>query len=208
MGLGNGAARGFQGVNLNVAKQMYDIWIRTSSEALEAMVKTPSFVAAMGNVFTQSLDFKRHMDEVLDTTLKSMQFSTGSDTQAMLSELRAIQGTLTQISTAVGALTIEHGKTLDHARRRDEALQATLNSLRSAIEFEVKAAVSELKTLDTKLAQPPGSSQELADRIARLESQLGTVIDLQMKMAQDCYSLADTMGRLEKLVKQAGPRSE
>lgn len=198
MVLGNGAAQGFQGVNLNFAKQMYDIWIRTSSEALDAMVKTPAFAAALGNVFAQSLDVKRHMDEVLDTTLKSMQFSTGSDTQAMLSELRTLQGTLTQISATVGALATEHGKALDHSRRRDEALAATLNTLRSAIESEVKAA----------LAPPPASSQEIADRIARLENQLGTVLDLQMKMAQDCYSLADTMGRIEKLVNQAGQRPE
>ncbi len=141
-------------------KQMYDMWVRTSSLMLEQMMQAPAFTAHFGKAFEQSLDVKRQMDEVWDIWLRSMRFATQSDIQTVLGAQRSLE---TRLTTAVGVLAVDLGKASEQSTH---ALEASLKSLRAAIQSDMVSLRTELQMIEDKLTQSSASPDRQASGVS------------------------------------------
>ncbi len=160
---------------LNFPNQMYDIWVRTSSEMLEQMMQTPAFAAGQGKLLEQSMELKQQVDQALEASLKSMRLATDSDVQALVTELKTIKPQVIHTTEALDTLIPELEKFLEQARQRDKELEASLTHVRSSIEPAIQSVLTELKTSQNTLAKITSSLEDLAGRVPSLENRLETL---------------------------------
>ena len=72
-------------------KKFYDIWVKTSSEMLDELMRSPEFAAAMGKYLENSLDFKKHLDELIESSLKRLHLPTSSDITSLSGQIGALE---------------------------------------------------------------------------------------------------------------------
>lgn len=83
--------KGGEGFDFGLYKRFYDIWVRSTSEMLDEMMRSPQFAAAMGKALESSLDFKKRLDELIESSLKGLRLSTSSEVIELSSRLRALE---------------------------------------------------------------------------------------------------------------------
>jgi len=80
-----------QEFDLGLYKKFYDVWVRSSSEMLNEMMRSPQFAGAMGKSLHSSLDFKKRMDEVIESSLKGFHFPTSSEVTELSRQIRGLE---------------------------------------------------------------------------------------------------------------------
>ncbi len=88
--MGNGAeAQGGEDA-IRLYKKMYDTWVRSASEMLNEAMQSPQFAALMGKSLEGALDFKKRLDEAMDSSLRGFQFPTASDVAALSRQVHSL----------------------------------------------------------------------------------------------------------------------
>ncbi|MGH7273898.1 MAG: poly(R)-hydroxyalkanoic acid synthase subunit PhaE [Nitrospiria bacterium] len=77
--------------DIDLYKKFYDIWVRSTSEMLKEMMGSPQFAAALGKSLQGSLDFKKRLDESIESSLKGFRLPTSSDVTELSSRIRALE---------------------------------------------------------------------------------------------------------------------
>ena len=77
--------------DIGLYKKFYDICVRSTSEMLNEMMGSPQFAAAMGKSLQGSLDFKKRLDESIESSLKGLRLPTSSDVTELSSRVRALE---------------------------------------------------------------------------------------------------------------------
>ena len=77
--------------DIGLYKKFYDNWVRSTSEMLNEMMRAPQFAAAMGKNLQSSLDFKKRLDESIESSLKGIRLPTSSDVTELSSRVRALE---------------------------------------------------------------------------------------------------------------------
>lgn len=80
-----------EGFDFGLYKKFYDMWVRSTSEMLNEMMRSPQFAAAMGQSLESSLDFKKRVDELIESSLKGFHFPTSSEVAALSRRVRALE---------------------------------------------------------------------------------------------------------------------
>ena len=94
MGLGAGET----GFDFNSYKKFYDIWIRSSSEMLEELMRSPQFAAMAGKASGDTADFKKQIDEMIEASLKSMHLPSSSDIKELSRRMRSLEERFQQLA--------------------------------------------------------------------------------------------------------------
>ena len=79
------------GFDFKMYKKFHDIWIRSSSEMLDELMRSPQFAEMVGKGLENSMDFKKQMDEVIEASLKNMHLPTSSDFNELSRRLRTLE---------------------------------------------------------------------------------------------------------------------
>jgi len=77
--------------DIGLYKKFYDVWVRSTSEMLNEIMRSPQFAAAMGKSLQGSLDFKKRLDESIESSLKGFRLPTSSDVTGLSSRIRALE---------------------------------------------------------------------------------------------------------------------
>lgn len=201
-GQGNGPAFGWA-----FQKQMYDIWVRTTTELLEEMMKTSAFAGTMGRSVDQSLDFKRQVDEALEAWLKSLRFATESDMQAVLSVLKSIEGKVDRLA-APGTERIEQVlQTQDFAANLGRNLSQSLDFRRQLaevvtairdLEAKVIQTTSEIRAYGPKLGETIALFRQTMETVTTLLNRVNETVTSSLKGAAE-GTRTDTQAVLTEL---------
>lgn len=93
--MGNGEEKGE--FDFRTYKKFYDIYVRSSSEMMEEIMRSPHFAAMAGKMLDNSVDMKKQMDEVIETSLKSMHLPTSSNFKGLSRRLRTLEEQVEQL---------------------------------------------------------------------------------------------------------------
>jgi polyhydroxyalkanoate synthesis regulator phasin len=96
--------KGAEGFDLGLYKKFYDIWVRSSSEMLNEMMRSPQFAAAMGRTLESSLDFKKRLDELIESSLKGFRLPSTSEVTELSRRIRALERQVQDFSKALEEL--------------------------------------------------------------------------------------------------------
>ena len=77
--------------DLSLYKKFYDAWVRSASEMLNEVMRSPQFADGMGKWLQGSLDFKKRLDEVIESSLKEFRLPTSSGVGEVSSRVRALE---------------------------------------------------------------------------------------------------------------------
>lgn len=80
-----------EGFDLGLYKKFYDVWVRSTSEMLNEMMRSPQFAAAMGKSLQSSSDLKKRVDELIESCLKGVRLPTSSQAAELSSRIRALE---------------------------------------------------------------------------------------------------------------------
>ena len=83
--------------DLRSYKKFYEIWVRSSSEMMEEIMRSPHFAAMAGKMLDTSVDMKRQIDEVIETSLKGMHLPTSSDFKELSRRLLTLEERVEQL---------------------------------------------------------------------------------------------------------------
>jgi len=82
-------------------KKFYETWEKTMSEALEMWLNSPLFAASMGKAVEKSAEFKKHLDEVIEKSLRNMRIPTKTDIDRVLSSINNIEAKINDLTDKV-----------------------------------------------------------------------------------------------------------
>jgi hypothetical protein len=85
-------------------KKFYEVWEKTMSEGLEIWLKSPLFAATMGKTIEKSSEFKKHLDEVMERSLKNMHLPTKNDIDRVLGSINNIEAKINDLWDKVDEL--------------------------------------------------------------------------------------------------------
>jgi polyhydroxyalkanoate synthesis regulator phasin len=92
------------GFDFNLYKKFYDIWVRSTSEMLNEMMRSPQFSAAMGKALEGSLDFKKRLDESIESSLKGFRLPISSEVAELSRRIRMLEQQVQGLSKALEEL--------------------------------------------------------------------------------------------------------
>ena len=78
-------------------KKFYEVWEKTMSEALEIWLKSPLFAATIGGTIEKSSEFKKHLDEIMEKSLRNMHLPTKSDIDRVLASINNIEAKINDL---------------------------------------------------------------------------------------------------------------
>jgi polyhydroxyalkanoate synthesis regulator phasin len=90
-GNGLGGSSGQPGFDFNTYKKLYNIWMRSTSEMLEEMMRSPQFSEMAGKALSAGADLKQQVDEMIQTSLKNMNLPTTSDIESLSQQIRHLE---------------------------------------------------------------------------------------------------------------------
>lgn len=93
--------KGGEGLDFRLYKKFYDIWVRSTSEMLDEMMSSPQFAAVMGRWLDTSLDFKKRVDEWMESYLKGLHLPTSSDVAELSRRIQALEQQVQDFSIAL-----------------------------------------------------------------------------------------------------------
>jgi len=96
--------KGAEGFDLGLYKKFYDVWVRSTSEMLHEMMQSPQFAEAMGKTLEGSLDFKKQLDELIESSLKNLHLPTTSEVTDLSRRIRALEVQVQDVSKALESL--------------------------------------------------------------------------------------------------------
>lgn len=80
-----------EGFDFSLYKKFYDIWVRSTSEMLDEMMRSPQFAAVIGKSLESSLDFKKRLDELIESSLKGFHLPSSSEVADLSRRLRVLE---------------------------------------------------------------------------------------------------------------------
>ncbi len=83
--------KGTEGFDFALYKRFYDLWVQSTSEMLNEMMRSPQFAGVMGKSLQGSLDFKKRLDELIESSLKGLHLPTSSEVTELSRRIRALE---------------------------------------------------------------------------------------------------------------------
>ena len=92
-------------------KDFYDRWENSASDTLENWVNSPLFANNIGKLIEKSSEFKKHFDDIVEKTLKSMRFPSKSDVDNILAAINNLEAKVNDLDDKIESLITKQRKT-------------------------------------------------------------------------------------------------
>jgi hypothetical protein len=79
------------GIDQEKYKRFYGAWMDSISDVTEKMMRTPYFASSVFEFLGKSLEFQKHLDEVIEMSLRNMRIPSISDIQEVREKLTMLE---------------------------------------------------------------------------------------------------------------------
>ena len=84
--------------------EMFAQWEKAMAENFDALLRNPAFIASMGKVLESSLDFKKQIDESIQSYLHAMNLASTKDIDKVWKEIALLKLQVDELKGKLGVL--------------------------------------------------------------------------------------------------------